>query len=117
MSGLAANSSEYSVCQFLLDVGIRGIGLVRHYLSDAIVLVLDGAQPGRELWERVAHKYGKRAVNVRSACRRAIQKAYHNSPEDFCAALHDIYFIPPRTGDFIVAAAKAILVATTKETG
>lgn len=116
MSGFADQDLGHLVCRCLLDAGIRRTGWAYRYLSDAIRLVLDGARPNSELWERIAQKYGKRAVNVRTACRRAIQKAYHDSPERFCAALDDIYFTPPRTRDFIAAASRAIPVGQMKGT-
>lgn len=94
--------------KLLLDVGIRRASGAYQYLCSALGMVLDGAHPGPELWDALARKYGKCAVNVRSVCRNGIQKAYHNDPEAFCAALDDIYFTSPKTRDFIMAVANCL---------
>lgn len=94
--------------RLLKELGINNKNMPYRYLSAALKMTMDGALPGPEMWLAIGGWYGKRSEAVRGSCRRSIRAAYERDPLNFCNVLDDLYFIPPRLGEFLVVASKLL---------
>lgn len=91
----------------LVRLGLRRSSKAMRYLSVILAECGNTLPPGPVLWETYAARFEQRPVNVQSAVRLEIQRAYRRDPLRLSelAGLGEVLLAPPRPREFILMAA------------
>ena len=99
---------EKQATLLLAYLGFRPESKAVHYLSGMLAEAVDAPAPGPELWGRVALRNGCKKETVRAAVSKELHRIYELDPLRLSILARDreVFFVCPRTGEFIAMAAK-----------
>lgn len=103
-----AERNRRQAALLLARLGLRRSSKAVQYLSVILAECGERLPPGPELWEKYAARFGQKPVNIQSAIRMELQRAYRRDPLRLSelAGLGEVLLAPPRPREFILMSLK-----------